>query len=186
MVEEATGKAEAAKAWAATLAAAAPSVAPGPCGILTPLERPNLALKDPPIHRRGDGPCGSAIHYAGRCRLRHITACHHLSGIRKSSFHSSLPATPSLERVVGEEQTPASRVSLSQLIDSSCFPRVCYRDGLIFSSRSTGLQGRGRPGRTTSLQPCTTRAGWRLADGLAAAARPAMLHAALIPRLHHQ
>ena len=159
---------------------------PRPLRYLTPLERATLPLKDAPIHGRGHGPCGSAIQYAGRCRLRHITACHHLSGIRKSSFHSSLPATPSLERVVGEEQTPASRVSLSQLIDSSCLPRVCYRDGLIFSSRSTGLQGRGRPGRTTSLQPCTTRAGWRLADGLAAAARPSMLHAALIPRLHHQ
>ena len=151
---------------------------------LTPLERVTLALKDPPIHRRGDGRCGSAFQHGDRCRLRDITACHHLSGIRKSGFHSSLLATPSPERVGGEEQPPAPRMSLWQLIDGSCFLLVCYRGGLIFSRRSTGLQGRGRPGRTTSLQPGTTRAGWRLADGLTAAARPFVLHAALIPRLH--
>jgi len=31
------------------------------------------------------------------------------------------------ERVVGEEQPPAPRLSLWQLIDGSCLPLVCYR-----------------------------------------------------------
>ena len=82
---------------------------------LTPVRTSNFTLKDPPIHRRGDGRCGSAIQYGDRCRLRDITACHHLSGIRKSSFHSSLLATPSPERVVGEEQPHAPAMHFWQL-----------------------------------------------------------------------
>ena len=106
-------------------------------GLLTPLRRVTLALKDPPIHRRGDGRCGSAIQYGDRCRLRDITACHHLSGIRKSSFHSSLLATPSPERAVRAEQTDAGRLSPRQLFDGSCLPRVCSRDGLTILCLST-------------------------------------------------